>query len=77
MQCCADIYREFKDVVFEGVVFDNHSSVTPCYITYKYRIRLEHVIIKHHVPELRNIAALARESRAGWRFSRPCTPGLR
>ena len=23
------IYREFKDVVFEDVVFDNNSSVTP------------------------------------------------
>ena len=31
--------REFKDVVFEDVVFDNNSSVTPYQAKYKYRIR--------------------------------------
>ena len=34
-----DINREFKDVVFEDVVFDNNSYVTPYKVTYSYRIR--------------------------------------
>ena len=33
------ICLEFKDVVFEDVVFDNNSSVTPYYVTSKYRTR--------------------------------------
>ena len=30
---------EFRDVVFEDVVFDNNSSVTPYYVKSKHRIR--------------------------------------
>ena len=32
-------FSEFKDVVFEDVVFDNNSSVTPYLVKYTYRIR--------------------------------------
>ena len=33
------VVREFKDVVFEDVVFDDNSSVTPYQVTSKYMIR--------------------------------------
>ena len=38
---CNIIYviREFRDVVFEDVVFDNNSFVTPYQVESKYRIR--------------------------------------
>ena len=32
-------FREFRDVVFEDVVFDNNSCVTPYQVKSKYRIR--------------------------------------
>ena len=35
--CCHT--REFRDVVFEDVVFDNNSSVTPYKAKSSYRIR--------------------------------------
>ena len=31
--------REFKDVVFEDVVFDSNTYVTPCKVKSSYRIR--------------------------------------
>ena len=39
--CVATINNtwEFRDVVFEDVVFDNNSSVTPYKVSYSYRIR--------------------------------------
>ena len=51
--------RDFKDVVFEDVVFDNNSPVTLlsivvyCNSYVKFMI-MKHHILKHHIPELRN-----------------------
>ena len=58
--------REFEDVVFEDVVFDNNT----CYLQLNYYLHLcltyyaimirdvtiiiEHHILKHHIPELPN-----------------------
>ena len=48
------IIREFMDVVFEDVVFDNHSCVTRSYIVFECNIYVKSIIIKHHIPELPN-----------------------
>ena len=58
--------REFKDVVFEDVVFDSNSFVTTdygkLYYYYYYQsppvityIIINHHILKHHIPELRTL----------------------
>ena len=41
--------REFKDVVFEDVVFDNNGFVTLLSIELKCNIYVKSTIIKHHI----------------------------
>ena len=56
----ACINREFKDVVFEDVVFDN-DKVLPyptlrVYLIWGHRtVIIKHRILKHHIPELPNL----------------------
>ena len=44
-----NIFREFRDVVFEDVVLDDNGSVAPYQVNSKYRIRLyrlgKHIIL--------------------------------
>ena len=57
------VFREFRDVVFEDVVFDNNSCVTIYYgkhislFVVNYII-IKHHILKHHIPELRSIGSM-------------------
>ena len=39
--------REFRDVVFEDVVLDNNSYVTPYKVTYSYRIRSKQILLSN------------------------------
>ena len=41
--------REFKDVVFEDVVFDDSSCVTLLYIVMYCNIYAISIVIKHHI----------------------------
>ena len=55
--------REFKDVVFEDVVFGNDSLVTLLYTVvycniYANYIIIKHHILKHHILELPNYSVV-------------------
>ena len=72
------ITREFKDVVFEDVVFDTNSCVTllsiVCYVnTYVKHIIIKHHILKHHILELPNYYAFRWVPRVDFFASRGCS----
>ena len=52
------VFREFKDVVFEDVVFDNNSFVTLLCIVVYCNIYAKFIIIKHHILELPSLEDL-------------------
>ena len=54
------MFREFKDVVFEDVVFDNNRCylypILRFYLIWRHRtIIIKRHILKHHIPELPNV----------------------
>ena len=56
------MYREFRDVAFEDVVFDDNSKTLINIVTYVklfiiiVKLKATSIIIKHHIPELLNFA---------------------
>ena len=67
------IVREFKDVVFEDVVFDNNSCLTLLYIVFDCNIYVTYIIIKHHIPELPNCRKMSVLSGLTLGGLSPCT----
>ena len=65
------IRREFKDVVFEDVLFDNNSFVTlldiVCYCNiYAKAIIIKHPILKHRILELPNTRSSSSSSSSSY-----------